>query len=386
MKEYFGKPIKKLGFGLMRLPYTGSNERSPVDVEQVKQMVDHYLENGYSYFDTAYGYHGGQSEVVFRQAVTERYPRDAFQLTTKIPLYRPHSAEEMRAITDESLSRAGLDFFDLYFLHGIGPDRVAMLDQMGAWDYLQGLKAEGVAKNVGFSYHGPAEALERILEARQPGDIDIVQLQVNYLDWDSPAVQSRLCYEAVVSRGIGVIIMEPVKGGSLANFPDEVARILKAADPDASLASWAMRFCLGLEGVVSVLSGMSNLAQVQDNVKTAESFTPLSEAELALLPEVIEAIERIPLIPCTDCLYCIDECPERIPIPRIISILNDYTKYQNQMGSKRQYGFATGGGFGGMDQPRGKASDCTACGTCEQHCPQDIDIIAANELAVQLFE
>jgi len=385
MREYFGRPIKKLGFGLMRLPYLGTNERSPIDIEQVKQMVDLYLGQGYSYFDTAFNYHGGQSEVAFRTAVTERHPRESFQLTTKLPLYRPHSFEEMQAITDESLQRTGLDYFDLYFLHGIGPDRMEMLDQMDAWGYLQSLKERGLARNVGFSYHGPADALAKALDAHH-GEIDIVQLQVNYHDWDSPAVQSRLCYETVVERGIGVIIMEPVKGGSLANFPPEVAHLLTDVDPEASLASWAMRFCLGLEGVVCVLSGMSALDQVVDNLKTAESFTPLTDSDRELLKEVIKALDRIPTIPCTDCRYCVDECPEHINIPRIIQILNEYTKYQNALGGRRQYGFATSGGFGGNEPPRGKSSDCTACGTCEQHCPQDIDIIGANERAVELFE
>jgi len=386
MREYFGKPIKKLGFGFMRLPYLGRDERSPIDIEQVKQMVDLYLSHGYTYFDTAYNYHGGQSEVAFREAVTERYPRDAFQLTTKLPLYRPHSFDEMRAITDESLARTGLEFFDLYFLHGIGPDRFPLLEQIKAWDYIKNLKAEGKARNVGFSYHGPADALAKILDEREPGEIDIVQLQINYLDWESPQVQSRLCYETVVERGIGVIVMEPVKGGSLANFADEAAGLLKAVEPDASIASWAMRFCLGLEGVVSVLSGMSTLDQVADNVKTADSFVPLTDSDLELLKQVIVALERVPTIPCTNCRYCVDDCPQNINTPRIIEILNDYIRYRNATGGRRQYGFAVGGGFSGNEPPRGKSSDCTQCGTCEQHCPQEIDIIGAHMQAVELFE
>ena len=386
MKEYFGNPIKKLGFGLMRLPVQGVGEQAPIDIEQVKQMVDHYLENGYTYFDSAYNYHNGQSEVAFREAVSSRYPREAFQFTTKLPLRRPMDKTEMRTFTDESLQRAGLEYLDLYFLHGIGPDRIQMIDDCDGWGYLQDLKAEGIAKNVGFSYHGHADGLKRILDARQPGEIDIVQLQINYLDWDSPQVQSRLCYEACVERGIGVIVMEPIKGGSLANFGGEMAELMKAADPDASIASWALRFVMELEGVVTVLSGMSNLAQVEDNVKTANAFKPLTPENHEMLKEVIAAIERVPLIQCTDCRYCMDDCPENIPTPRIINVLNEYIKHNNQSGMRRSYGFAVGGGFGGDAPPTGKASDCTKCGTCEANCPQELKITELLEQAVALFE
>ncbi|MDR0459344.1 MAG: aldo/keto reductase, partial [Coriobacteriales bacterium] len=216
--------------------------------------------------------------------------------------------------------------------------------------------------------------------------IDIVQLQLNYLDWESPHVQARLCYETVVERGIGVIAMEPVKGGSLSNFADSVAAILKNAEPEASLASWAIRFVYGLEGVINVLSGMSTLEQVIDNVQTADSYRPLTAADLELLQQVTVALEQIPLIPCTNCNYCVDDCPENIPTPRIIEILNEYIKYQNQSGCRRQYGFAVGGGFSGNEPARGKSSDCTECRTCEQHCPQDIEIVEAHQRAVQLFE
>ncbi|MCL2137444.1 MAG: aldo/keto reductase [Coriobacteriia bacterium] len=385
MRDYFGKQIKKLGFGLMRLPVLGTDERSPIDIDQLKQMVDLYLENGYTYFDSAYNYHGGMSEVAFREAVSSRYPRDAFQFTTKLPLRRPMDFDEMRALTNESLERSGLEYFDLYFIHGIRPDSIEMINNARGWDYIQGLKQEGIAKNVGFSYHGDAAGLARILDARQAGDIDIVQLQINYLDWESPQVQSRLCYETCVERGIGVIVMEPIKGGSLANFGGDIADIFKAADPEASIASWALRFVMELEGVVTVLSGMSALNQVEDNVRTANSYKPLTEADHAMIKEVITAIDSVPLIQCTDCRYCLDDCPENINTPRIMDAMNDYIKYNNLQGARRQYGFATMPGPGG-GAPYGKSSDCTECGTCEKVCPQELEIMEIHKQAVALFE
>ena len=386
MKDYFGKPIKKLGFGLMRLPFFGKDERSQLDMEAVTQMADLFLESGYSYFDSAYTYHGGQSEVAFRTAVSSRYARDAFQIATKLPLWRPLSAAEMRAITDESLERCGVDYFDLYLLHSVGPDRIPMLEQMGAFDYLQGLKADGLARNVGFSYHGSPEGLSRILDAHGSDQIDLVQLQINYLDWDNPDVQARLCYEAATSRGVGVVIMEPIKGGSLANFPPEAAEILQAVDPEASLASWALRFALDLPEAAVVLSGMTTIDQVRDNIAVAEGSKPLSAADHEVLQQVIAALEKIATIPCTDCGYCLDDCPEQIPINRIIAILNDYTRYQNLLGSRRQFNFAVGGGFAGDGPQSGRPSDCQECGVCEDHCPQGIDIIEANKQAAAIFE
>ena len=393
MREYFNKPIKKLGFGLMRLPMQGFGEQAEIDIEQVKQMADLYLENGYSYFDSAYNYNGGLSEEAFREAVAKRYDRDAFQFTTKIPLRRLMDRTEMRAMTDESLRRSGLEYFDLYLIHGINPMGVELVNEMQGWDYMQGLKQEGIIRNVGFSYHGDAEGLARILDARQPGEIDIVQLQLNYLDWDNPTVQSRLCYEACVERGIGVIVMEPVKGGSLANFGGEVAEIFKAADPEASIASWAIRFAMGLDGVVTVLSGMSSLEQMTDNVSTANSFVPLTDADQAVIAEAVAAIDRVPLIQCTDCKYCLDDCPEDINIPRILDALNDYTKYNNLQSARRQYFFATGPSFGPggpaggpVGPPHGKSSDCTECGTCESICPQELSIMDYHKQAVALFE
>ncbi|MCL2128801.1 MAG: aldo/keto reductase [Treponema sp.] len=384
MKDFFGRPIKKLGFGFMRLPTFGSNMDSEIDIEQVKKMTDLYMERGYSYFDTAFVYHDGKSEEAIRMAVTERFPREKFQVATKLPLWKPLDFDEMGKITQTSLTRLGLDHVDLYLLHGIGPERLEMLDKIKAWDYLAGLKQSGKAKNIGFSYHGDSDTLNRVLDDHAK-DLDMVQIQANYLDWEDNEVQSRKCYEVALAHGMGIVIMEPVKGGSLANFTPEVAEVFKKANPGASLASWALRFALGLDGVVTVLSGMSSLGQVEDNTAVADAAEPLSVGDLKVIAEAMEELKKVPTIPCTACGYCVGDCPQKINTPRIIDIMNNYLKYQNLPGTRRMYGFATGSAP--FDTPASaKSSECIACGSCEEHCPQKIKIIETHKEAARLFE
>ena len=379
MKDFFGMPIKKLGFGFMRLPGFPGKPEEEIDYETVKKMVDLYIERGFTYFDTAYGYHGGNSEVAIRIAVAERYERDKFQVTTKIPLWEELSWDQMKERTQTSLDRAGLDYFNLYFLHGIGPDRLEMIKKMKAFDYLRSVKDDGKTRNIGFSYHGDGDSLNRILD--ENGDfIDIVQLQINYLDWEA---QAKACYEAAFSHGVGIVVMSPVKGGSLANFTPEVAEIFKKANPNASVASWALRFPMHLDGIVTVLSGMSAIEHVEDNTMIADTMGPLSEDEMKVIAQALEEVNKIPTIPCTSCRYCVDDCPKKIGIPGIINVINEYRKYQNLPGSKRFYGMVTGGMWGGTPA---KASDCIECGVCEKHCPQEIKIIEANKEAAELFE
>jgi len=381
MKNYFGAPIKKLGFGFMRLPEKTDGE---IDDGQVKKMVDLYMERGFSYFDTAFVYNNGKSEEAIRAAVTERFPREKFQAATKLPLWQPVDFDRMKEMTQTSLERMGLDYLDLYLLHGIGPDRLEMIDKIKAWDYMISLRESGKAKNIGFSYHGDGNTLNRILDAHAR-DIDIVQLQINYLDWEDEHIQSRKCYEAAVEHGVGIIVMEPVKGGSLASFTPAVADIFKNADPDASLASWALRFALSLEGVVTVLSGMSSIEQVEDNVALAERTEPLSDADMKVVAGAMEELKKVPTVPCTACGYCVGDCPKKINTPRIIGVMNDYLKYQNVTGTKRMYGMITRGGpIGG--RPSAKSSECIGCGSCEEHCPQGIKIIETHRQAAKLFE
>jgi len=384
MKNYFGTPIKKLGFGFMRLPALNAKNVDEIDIEQVKKMVDLFMEHGFSYFDTAFVYNNGKSEEALRMTVTERYPRSRFQATTKLPLWKPVDFDQMKKTTQISLDRMGLDYLDLYLLHGIGPDRLEMIDKIKAWDYMIGLKESGKAKNIGFSYHGDGDTLNRILDTHAK-DLDIVQIQVNYLDWEDENIQSRKCYEAARAHGLGVIIMEPVKGGSLSNFTPSVADIFKKANPNVSVASWALRFPKKLDEVITVLSGMSSIKQVEDNIKIADTMGPLSDAEMKVIAAVMEELKKIPTIPCTACRYCVDDCPKKINTPRIIGVMNDYLKYQNITSSRRAYGLVTGGSpFGGGSTA--KSSDCTECGSCEEHCPQKIKIIETHKEAVKLFE
>jgi len=382
LKNYFGKPIKKLGFGFMRLPTYPGMPESEIDIEQVKKMVDLFMERGFSYYDTAFRYHGGKSEEAIRLAVTERYDRDKFQVTTKLPVEGTTTLDEMREITQTSLERAGLDFFDLYFIHGVGHEPAEMLDEIKAWDYLKGVKESGKTRNTGFSYHGDADTLNRILDARS-GDIDIVQLQINYIDWDDDTVQSRKCYEACVSHGTGVIIMEPIRGGALSSFTPEVAAIFKQANREASIASWALRYAMGLDGVVAVLSGMSEIGHVDENTQIADAFIPLDDNEMRVIEAVKEELKKIPTIPCTRCRYCVDDCPQNIAIPQILNLLNEHTMYRNLTGDRRMYGLICSGFLSGIPA---KASDCVECGACESKCPQQIEVAKVLKEAVSLFE
>jgi len=363
---YLGENIKKLGFGLMRLPMIGED----VDIEQTKKMVDLFLEKGFTYFDTAYGYLGGKSEMAVKTALVERYPRESFQLATKLPAWAgAKTAEEARQMFYTSLERTGAGYFDFYLLHNLGDTRTESFDKFGIWDFVRELKEQGLIKHLGFSMHDSAEALDKVLTAHP--EVEFVQLQINYADWESPSIQSRLCYETAQRHGKPVIIMEPVKGGSLANLPEPVASVFKAADPGASLPSWAIRYAASLPGLVTVLSGMSNVEQMEDNLSFMENFQPLSEDERKVVDNAVAALNAIPQIPCTACQYCVKGCPMEIAIPGIFKAMNNYLVYNNLAGAQGNYGFATRLG--------GVASKCIACRQCEEVCPQHIAIV--DELA-----
>ena len=370
--SYLGESTKKLGFGLMRLPMNGEK----VDIEQTKKMVDYFMDNGFTYFDTAYVYINGISEVAMKEALVERYPRDSYQTATKLPLHSLKTAEDMPPYFEESLKRAGLEYFDFYLLHAISKDSYATTEKVGAWDYLKKLKTEGRIKHMGFSFHDSAELLDKILTEHP--ETEFVQLQINYADWEDDNVQSRKCYEVARKHDVPVIIMEPVKGGSLAAMSPKVQDIFKKANPDMSVASWAMRFAASLEGVITVLSGMSDEAQMIDNCTVLKDLKPLTDSEKAAINEVVEILNNTPTIPCTDCKYCVDDCPQKINIPSIISNINSYMLYDNLAGAKGSYGFST--------KDRGLASDCIACGECESRCPQHLEIIEHMKKAAELFE
>lgn len=360
-KNYLGADIAKLGFGLMRLPML----KDEIDLEQTKKMADLFMQKGFTYFDTAYVYTGGKSEVAMREAVVKRYPRASFQLATKLPVWDVKSRADMDRLFATQLERTGVEYFDFYLLHGLDKSRLASLDEQKMWKFMLELKEKGLVRHVGFSFHDKADVLDEIL-TKHP-EMEFVQLQINYADWESDDVQSRACYEVARKHNKAVIIMEPVKGGSLATMTPEIQGMLKGMNPDLSIASWAMRFAASLEGVVTVLSGMSTLAQMQDNVSYMADFKPMAEKEQKVLTKVVEKLAKIPVIPCTDCKYCVESCPQKIRIPDIFSAYNDYKMYNNLKGIK--------GHYKGVVAKSGKASDCIACGACEEHCPQHIRII-----------
>jgi predicted aldo/keto reductase-like oxidoreductase len=363
--------IPKLGFGAMRLPRTRTGE---IDIEQVKEMVDIFLDSGFTYFDTAYVYAG--SEDALREALVKRHPRDAFTVATKMPLWAVKSSEDYEARFKESLERLGVDYVDFYLLHNLSGDQIDATEKLGGWDFMKSVKADGRARHIGFSFHDSPERLDEIL-TKHP-ECEFVQLQINYADWDDSRVQSRRCYEVARKHNKPVVIMEPVKGGSLASMSSEIRDILISANPDASVASWAVRFCASLEGILTVLSGMSSVEQVLDNTGYMSKFEPLTDSERKTIDKVVEALKSIPTIPCTECRYCVEDCPQNINIPGIIETLNGYTLFDNLEGSRRSYGFVSSRG--------GKASDCIECATCESRCPQQIEIMAAMKKAAGLFE
>ena len=362
-KEWF-EAIPKLGFGLMRLP--GTQGGGQADLETVTKMVDAFMDAGLRYFDTAYVYDKGGSEKAVKTVLVDRYPRDSFLLATKLhATIGVNSAEEAKKELDISLARTGAGYFDLYLLHSLMLTNYQKYEDYGLWDFVKAQKAEGKIRHIGFSFHGTPALLEKLLTDHP--EAEFVQLQINYADWDNPAVASRQCYNIARKFGKPIVIMEPVKGGFLANPPAPVQQILTEANPKVSAASWAIRFAASLPGVITVLSGMSTAEQMADNLSYMTDFKPLSEAEQAVIRKAQDAIAAIDSIPCTGCRYCVAGCPKQIPIPDIFSAMNREMIYGKTADARRRYANATA--------ESGKASDCIACGQCEKACPQHLPLI-----------
>ncbi len=355
--------MKKLGFGCMRLPLKNKKISGSVDLERTKEMVDYYLSEGFTYFDTAYMYHDGRSERSVREALVKRYPRESFLLADKMPVGMLVTKGDTGRIFRHQLKRCGVEYFDYYLLHALNAKYLEKAEKLGVFEYLQSKKSEGKIKKLGFSFHDSAEVLDRIL-TRHP-EMEFVQLQINYLDWEDSNVQSRLCYEVARKHGKDIIVMEPVKGGKLADVPEKVKTLFKQVHPDWSEASWAVRFTAGLEGVICVLSGMSNMDQLKDNTAYMKDFESLGERELNLLKTAAGIINNKDSIPCTSCRYCTGGCPADIPIPEY------FTAYNKKLAGDKDYKEY----FANSTDKKGRADMCIRCKKCEQACPQHINIV-----------
>ena len=361
--------MKKLGFGMMRLPLLDPGAASSVDMEQLKQMVDLFLERGFTYFDTAWMYTGFASENAAKEALVERHPRDSFTLATKLHSGFFDSMEERDGIFNAQLEKTGAGFFDYYLLHDVEAGSYAKYETFDCFRWLLEKKRQGLVHHVGFSFHDTPELLDEVLTAHP--EMEFVQLQLNYLDWDSPWIHSRRNYEVCVKHGKPVIVMEPVKGGTLARLPAEAEALFRAAEPDMSIPSWGIRFAASQPNVMMVLSGMRTLGQVEDNTAYMQRFEPLDGEKLALCHRAAEISNAQIAVPCTGCSYCTEGCPMHIAIPKYFSLYNEIQREDMEQKmwtiSFSQYDVLT--------ERFGRAGDCIACGQCEGICPQHLPII-----------
>lgn len=374
MEKYFGESTPKLGFGLMRLPKDAAGK---IDIEHTKKMVDLFMNAGLTYFDTAYVYDDGNSEKAAKTALVDRYPRESFTLATKLCSWlKENDAEAAKQQLFTSLERTGAGYFDYYLLHALQTGNYKTYDDYRIWDFVREQKEKGLIKHWGFSFHAGPELLDELLTAHP--DTEFVQLQINYADWENPDVTARANYEVARKHGKSIIVMEPVKGGALADPPESVQKILKEANPDASFASWAIRYAASLEGIITVLSGMSNIEQMNDNLSYMKDFRPLSEAEQAAVQKAQEVINGVKSIPCTACHYCTSGCPMQIPIPEIFAARNKQLVWGQLEAGKAAYANAV--------KNSGKAGSCVECGQCESACPQQIKVIEQLKECAAVFD
>lgn len=369
--------MKKFGFGCMRLPCTSDNPED-IDLPQVCEMVDKYIESGFNYFDTAYGYHNGLSEVAVRKSVIERYPRNEVLIADKLPVYMLKPSHNLREIFEEQKERCGVEYFDYYMLHNITNNFYnGIVPKLNCFEFVEELKQKGEVKHIGISFHDDADTLERVL--KEHPSIEFVQLQINYLDWDNEGIQSRKCYEIARKYNKDVIVMEPLKGGTLVNIPNKANEILNNYNSDLSIASWGIRFAATLDGVISVLSGVSNLEQLEDNISYMKNFNPLNDDELMVIDETVGIIKDSIAVPCTGCDYCLDSCPTNIPISKFFALYNDA---KQAIEIQFLYYFY----YDNLAKKNAPASMCIGCGECEKKCTQHINIIDELKDVEELLE
>ena len=369
----------KLGMGMMRLPLIDENDFTSIDYEQVNKMVDTYMDAGFNHFDTAYIYHEGKSENAFKKSVVERYPRDAYKIATKMPLFIISEESQLEPIFAEQLENCGVDYFDYYMLHNVSGFTETAWKNVDLYSFIKNKKEEGFIKHIGLSTHGNAEFLEEILLTHP--ELEFVLLQINYLDWEDEAIESRKCLEVAKKYNKPVMIMEPYKGGFLADVPEEAEKLMKEYDPNRSIVSWAMRFVANLDACV-VLTGASSLEQVENNIEEFNNADPLNEEEYKILEEVSNIINSNITVNCTKCRYCVDTCPADIDISKIFDMYNKHKILGREDWSQAGNAYLNYSKLPNV----GIASDCVECGSCIEECPQQINIPEVLKNVKETFE